>query len=235
MLGTRQTFHEELTLLEQQLLHMGRITGGMVADAVASLEQGDVFLAESVIEQDDAVDTLDADIETRCMRLLALQQPMARDLRQVGSALKVVTDLERIGDHAVDIAKISRKLAQYLFVRKQLVDVGPLAEMAQRMLSRSMEALVRHDAALTEEICAEDDRVDDLFKELREQLFGLAREDASLSAAASYMLLVVVYLERIADHATNIAERVHYVETGSLVPLSRDLRRAEVMIDALRH
>ena len=233
MLGTRQTFHEELALLEQQLLHMGRLTGGMVADAVTSIQQGDVFLAETVIEQDDAIDTLNTDIETRCMKLLALQQPMARDLRQIGTALKIVTDLERIGDHAVDIAKISRKLSQHLFIRKQLVDVGPLADIAQQMLSHALEALVRHDTALAEQVCADDDRVDDLFKELREQLFELARQDASLTSASSYMLLAVVYIERIADHATNIAERAYYTETGKLIPLSRDLRRAEVMIDTV--
>lgn len=106
----RQTFHEELELLEKQLLAMGRVCVGMVADAVESLQQANISLAEDVIQRDDEVDRADLDIETCCMRLLALQQPMAKDLRRIGTALKVITDLERVGDHAVDIAKISRKL-----------------------------------------------------------------------------------------------------------------------------
>ena len=223
MLETRQTFHEELAALDQQILHMGRLTGGMVADAVASLQQGDVLLAEMVIGQDDIVDAIDIDIETRCMRLLALQQPMARDLRQIGTALKVITDLERIGDHAVDIAKISRKLSTQFFLRKPLVDAGPLARMAQTMLSQSMEALVRHDDELAGKICADDDHVDEAYKHLREELFAISQRQPELTAAASYMLLAIVYLERIADHATNIAERVHYVETGHRELLARDL------------
>lgn len=224
MLETRQTFHDELDALDQQVLHMGRLTATMVADAVASLQQGDVLLAEAVIGQDDVVDATDIDIETRCMRLLALQQPMARDLRQIGTALKVITDLERIGDHAVDIAKISRKLSTQFFLRKPLVDVGPLADMAQAMLRQCMEALVRHDDALAAQICLDDDGVDDAYKRLREELFVLSQRQPEQTAAASYMLLALVYLERIADHATNIAERVHYVETGRREPLARDLR-----------
>jgi len=225
MLETRQTFHEELAALDQQILHMGRLTGGMVSDAVASMQEGDVLLAEMVIGQDDVVDAIDIDVEARCMRLLALQQPMARDLRQIGTALKVITDLERIGDHAVDIAKISRKLGTQFFLRKPLVDLGPLAAMAQAMLSQSMEALIRHDDALAMQICADDDQVDAAYKHLREELFAISQSEPERMAPSSYMLLAITYLERIADHATNIAERVHYVETGQRGPLARDLRR----------
>jgi phosphate transport system protein len=225
MLMTRQTYHEELELLEQQLLAMGRLCVSMVADAVESLQQSDIPLAEDVIRRDDEVDSADLDIEMRCMRLLALQQPMAKDLRKIGTALKVITDLERVGDHAVDIAKISRKLTLQLLLRQPLVDVGPLAAMAQKMLNQSLESLVRHDIILAEQICADDDDVDEAFKDLREQLISLPQHDASLTGAASYFLLAVVYLERIADHATNIAERVNYVETGQLQPLARNQRR----------
>lgn len=225
MLMTRQTFHDELESLEQNVLEMGRQCATMVADAVEALQQSDMALAERILRQDDDVDAADVEIEMHCMRLLALQQPMARDLRQIGTALKVITDLERVGDHAVDIAKISRKLTQQLFVRQPLVDIGPLAEMAQKMLYQSLESLVRHDLALAAQICADDDLVDATFKDLREQLISITQRDASLTAAASYMLLVVVYLERIADHATNIAERVYYVETGHFEQLARDHRR----------
>lgn len=225
MIETRHTFHEELSLLEQRLLEMGRLTGDMVARAVESLQQGDVPLAESVMAQDDAVDALDLEVETRCMRLLALQQPMARDLRLIGTALKVITDLERVGDHAVDIAKMGRKIVSQSPLRKPLVDIGPLSQMAQRMLHHSLESLLRHDIRLAAQICADDDEVDRTFKDLREQLIGVTQRDPAQAAAASYMLLAAVYLERIADHATNIAERAHYVETGHLEQLARDHRR----------
>jgi phosphate transport system protein len=234
VLNVRQTFHEELAILEQQLLQMGTLTIKMVHDAVVALQQSDVMLAEYVISQDDVVDGMDIDIETKCMNLLALQQPMARDLRKIGTALKVITDLERIGDHAVDIAKIGRKITQQFFVNKPLVDIGPLSEMAQEMLSDSLEALVRHDIALAHKICVDDDRVDEEFKHLRTELFTLTQNDSTLIAPASYMLLAVVYLERIADHATNIAERVNYVETGHLEQLARS-HRLESMPDTSSH
>lgn len=225
MSNTRQTFHEELAALEEQILQMGAITGTMLAQSVEALQRGDTAMAEIVIDQDDLVDAMDIDIETRCIRLLALQQPMARDLRQIGSALKVITDLERIGDHAVDIAKIGRKLSQQFFVQKPLVDTSPLAGMAHRMLNQSLEALIRRDTKLANQVCADDDNVDAEFKSLREQLLGLTQADGSLIAPASYMLLAVVYLERIADHATNIAERVCYVETGQMEQITRSHRR----------
>ncbi len=224
MAAVRQTYHEELALLEQQLLHMGNLTGAMVGAAVESLQTGDLVLAEDIIARDDIIDALDRGIESECMRLLALQQPMARDLRQIGTTLKVITDLERVGDHAVDIAKISRKLSQQLFVSQPLIDVGALSEMARRLLQQSLKALIRHDIVLATQICADDDLVDDEFKRLREQLIRLSENDPSLIAQATYMLLAVAYLERIADHATNIAERVNYVETGEREPLARQHR-----------
>lgn len=225
MLNTRQTFRDELAALEQELLQMGTQTATMLAQAVEAVQTGNMVLAEAVLSQDDAVDDMDRRIEAKCIRLLALQQPLARDLRQVESALKVITDLERIGDHAVDIAKIGRKLSQQFFVQKPLVDTSPLAGMAHRMLNQSLEALIRRDTKLANQVCADDDNVDAEFKSLREQLLGLTQADGSLIAPASYMLLAVVYLERIADHATNIAERVCYVETGQMEQITRSHRR----------
>ena len=221
---TRQQFHEELAVLDRQMLHMGTLVSRMTTQAVDALQNADSVEADSVIAQDDAVDALNRDIEARCMRLLALQQPVARNLRQIGTAFKVITDLERIGDHAVDIAKISRKFAQQLFAGRPLIDIGPLSQMALTMVQQSLESLIRRDVALARQICADDDRVDEEFKSLREQLFCLSQSDPAFTPRVAYMLLAVVYLERIADHATNIAERVHYVETGELEPLARDHR-----------
>ena len=227
MLNTRQGFHEELAALEQELLQMGILCGTMLSQAVEAVQQSDVALAEGVLVQDDAVDEMDRKIEAQCIRLLALQQPMARDLRQVESALKVITDLERIGDHAVDIAKIARKLTQEFYLKQPLLDIGPLSQMALTMVHQSLEALVRHDLELAVKVCEDDDGVDEAFKVLREELLTLTQDKPSNVFPASYMLLAVVYLERIADHATNIAERVYYIETGDRKPLGRREPRAE--------
>ncbi len=224
MLNTRQSFRDELTALEQELLQMGSLTGVMLAQAVEAMQNSDVALAEDVLVQDDAVDEMDRKIEAQCIRLLALQQPMARDLRQVESALKVITDLERIGDHAVDIAKIARKLTQEFYLKQPLLDIGPLSQLALTMVRQSLESLVRHDLALAVKVCDDDDAVDNLFKSLRQELLELTQRQPLHVFPASYLLLAVVYLERIADHATNIAERVYYIETGERKPLGR--RRA---------
>lgn len=227
MLNVRQNFTEELAALEQELLLMGNLTGDMLGQAIEAIQQGDVLLAEAVLVKDDAVDEMDRKIEAQCIRLLALQQPMARDLRQVESALKVITDLERIGDHAVDIAKIARKLIQEFYLKAPLVDVGPLAQMARTMVYQSLQSLVRHDLALAVQVCDDDDHADAAFKNLRDELLTLTQEQPSRVFPASYLLLAVVYLERIADHATNIAERVYYIETGDRKPLGRRGARPE--------
>jgi len=221
MLNVRQSFRDELANLEQELLQMGTTTGTMLSQAVEAIQQQDAALAEGVLVMDDSVDEMERKIEAQCIRLLALQQPMARDLRQIESALKVITDLERIGDHAVDIAKIARKLTQEFYLKQPLLDIGPLAQMAGTLLHQSLEALVRHDLELAVKVCNDDDAVDDTFKVLREELLLLTQREPSHIFPASYLLLAVVYLERIADHATNIAERVCYIETGDRKPLGR--------------
>ncbi|MGI4789071.1 MAG: phosphate signaling complex PhoU family protein, partial [Janthinobacterium lividum] len=123
--------------------------------------------------------------------------------------------------HAVDIAKIARKLTQEFYLKAPLVDIGPLANMAHTMVLQSLQSLVRHDLALAVQVCDDDDQVDAAFKHLREELLELTQQEPSRIFPASYLLLAVVYLERIADHATNIAERVYYIETGDRKPLGR--------------
>lgn len=220
MSGTRMHFLEELESLRSQLLEMGSIADSMVAQAIEALTSQDTALAEEVIRRDDEVDSQDLAIEAECMRLIALQQPLARDLRLVGTAMKVITDLERIGDHAVDIAKIARKLARDTFF-KQLVDLPHMADRVRFMLHSAMYALVNHDLELVATVIATDDEVDDLFHVIREELLAAMRRDSNVVVQGSYLLFVAHYLERIADHAVNIAERVYYVETGSLSPLAK--------------
>lgn len=217
---TRSQFESELDGLRSTLLEMGAIVDRMVATAIEALTESDIAAAERVIVDDDAVDDLDLQIEHQCMRLLALQQPMARDLRLIGTVLKVITDLERIGDHAVDTAKVARKLAKAGFSRP-LVDIPKIADVARSMLRNALEAFVQHDLTLVSKVIDSDDLVDELFHRYRTEIHESMKKDPSIVVEGSYLLFVCHYLERIADHAVNIAERVHYVETGELVQLAK--------------
>jgi phosphate transport system protein len=204
---------------------MGSEADSMVAQAVLSLTEQDAELAEEVINRDDIIDGQDIKIESECMRLIALQQPLARDLRLIGTALKVITDLERIGDHAVDIAKIARQLALETFY-KPLVDLPRMADCVRSMLRDAMSAFVNHDLTLVDNVVTADDEVDTLFHNLRDELHAVMQRDPTLVVQGSYLLFVAHYLERIADHTVNIAERVYYVETGSLAQLAKSTKIA---------
>lgn len=153
---TRSQFEDELEKLRNHLLEMGNEADRAVADAMTALEERDVALARQVIIDDDRIDEMDLLIEGECMRLIALQHPLARDLRLVGTALKIVTDLERIGDHAVDIAKVARKLAHDK-AREPLADLPRMATAVRRMLRTALEAFVRHDLSLVETAVMADD------------------------------------------------------------------------------
>ena len=217
MPNTRVHFDEELIELRAKLLRMGVATEELVRDAVAALVRPDLKLAASILPRDDAVDQMDADIEAQCLRLLALQQPLASDLRFIGSALKVITDIERIGDHAVDIAKVARRMNDEGLFYKALVDIPRLGAMTTAMLHDALEAFVHHDMALVDQVITGDDAVDDLYRSMRNDLRETMQADPSSVLAASHLLFVAHYLERICDHCTNIAERVAFMETGRTV------------------
>lgn len=217
---TRSQFEEELEKLRDMLLEMGSMADHAVAESMRALAERDVTIAERVIERDDDIDEMDLRIEAECMRILALQHPLARDLRLVGTALKIITDLERIGDHAVDIAKVARKLTR-MASHGPLADLPRMAAGVRKMLRTSLDAFVKHDLDLVTEAVEADDEVDDLFHSMRDDLHRVMQANPDLVVEASYSLFVAHYLERMADHAVNIAERVHFVETGSLDQLDR--------------
>ncbi len=210
---TRVHFDEELTDLRSKILLMGTATEEMVRDAVAALVSQNRKQAESIITRDDAVDAMQLDIETQCLRLLACQQPMASDLRMIGAALNIITDIERIGDHAVDISKVAQRIGEEMFY-KPLVDIPRLGELAQAMLHDALEAFVHRDLARVDKVITDDDAVDDLYSEMRRDLRRMMQEDPGCVVQASHLLFVAHYLERICDHCTNIVERVAYAETG---------------------
>jgi phosphate transport system protein len=225
MIATRQHFIQELTVIDDSLMRMGDMVGSMLQRAVTAYLDGDVSGVARVLSDDDSVDLLEEEIETTSLRLLATQQPMARDLRRISSAIKVASELERVGDHAVEVAKNSRKLIHRCFHPRPLVDIEPMHCAVQKMLTDSLAAFVNHDVRLVREVCMRDDIVDEMFRLTREELFHIAQDEASLVATASYTLLVLVSLERIADHATNIAERVNYIETGDLARIAHEHKR----------
>ena len=215
----RQAFDEQLQHLEQRLLEFGAFVEKMLEEAMQALVEHDVNLARQVIEADDIADEMDLEIEQKCMRLLALQQPMSRDLRTIGTVMKVIADVERIGDYSVDIARTAIKLAETTYF-KPLVDIPRMAELVRGMLGNAMEALIRRDLQLVHQVIEEDEQVDEMWSHLLEELEQVMQEHPEVVPQAVSLLLVARYLERIADHVVNIAERVDYMETGQLTVLA---------------
>lgn len=209
----RQSYSEQIRELEHDLLEMGSRAEQMVGEAVESLVRLDVKLATAVLAKDDDIDERDLSIESRCLRLLALQQPMAGDLRVVGTAMKMITDIERIGDLAVDIAKIAMKVEKE-FGEPSFIDIPKMANCARIMVREALEAFVRRDIQRVISVCERDEEVDELYRTLREQIFEDMRRQPDQVVADSWLLLAIHHVERIADHAVNIAERVNFMVTG---------------------
>ncbi len=222
----RQAFASEIRELEHDLLDMGSRAESMLAQAVEAIVRVDSNLAFQVIKRDDEIDEREIAIENRCIRLLALQQPMASDLRAIGTALKMVTDIERVGDLSVDIAKIALKIEKEMGT-SDLIDIPKIASVARAMLRDSMEAYVRRDLELVTKVCQMDDEVDDLFRQLRGQLHERMRTQPDDVVVASWLLLAIHHVERIADHAVNIAERVSFMVTGRLEQLAKSHQSSE--------
>lgn len=210
---TRQSFDQELESLREDLLRMGTQVNAAIRNAVQSLAKQDLGLAQQVIAGDDVIDKMEENIEDKCMVLIARQQPLARDLRIIGTGLKITTDLERMGDHAYDIASVTMKLANQPLI-KPLVDIPRMAAMAEKMLSDSLEAYFKLDIALAEQVCRADDDIDDLYQQVFRELLTFMMEDPRTITQATQLIFVARYLERIGDHCTNIAEWTIYLVTG---------------------
>ncbi|MGE5573885.1 MAG: phosphate signaling complex protein PhoU [Clostridia bacterium] len=218
MTTPRKRFEAELAELDNSLLRMGKISEDMLGKALTALAGRDVALADETIGMDDQVDALNLEVETTCIRLIATQQPAARDLRVIVAALKICADVERVADYVVDIAKLAKRLADRpLF--KPLVDIPRLQSLVSQMLRETLEAFVTRDLTLIQKMIKDDDEVDHLYHSLYDELVDFMKRDPGVVDQAVQLLLISRYLERIADHVTNIAERVFYVETGELKEL----------------
>lgn len=215
----RHAYQEELQQLEHELLEMASIAENMIAQSVESLCSLNTELAISVIKRDDEVDRRDLSIEERCVRLLALQQPMAGDLRVIGTAMKMITDIERIGDLAVDISKIGLKVEKE-YGDVSFIDLPKMANSARLMFRKAIEAYVRRDLDLVRSVCEEDEEVDEQYRTLRAQIFQNMREKPEMVVSDGWLFLAIHHVERIADHSVNIAERVNFMVTGEFKKLT---------------
>jgi phosphate transport system protein len=206
-------FHEELARLKAQLLEMSHLAEELVGRAMDALAARDVEMAAEVVQADKAVDALEVAIDDACIHLLALQQPMARDLRLITMGMKISNDLERVGDHAVNIAQAVEHLAEQVPFA-EFPEIGEMARDAREMLSDALDCFVRGDAATAREVLVRDDRVDALHESLFRILLTHMMEDPRRIGPCMSYFLVSRNLERIADLATNIAEDVVFLVEG---------------------
>lgn len=212
-MDARRQFHGDLENLQQDLLRMGALVEESIFKAVRALIDQDAGLAEQVLAGDDPIDEMEIEIETRSLRLIALQQPMAGDLRILGTALKAVTDLERMADHSVDIAKVVLRMRNQL-LRRPLLDIPRMAHIVEGMVRDSLTAYIRRDVALAESLADRDDEVDRLYGVIFRELLGQMNSSPQAMEQATQLIMAAQNLERIADHATNIGEWVIYMVDG---------------------
>ena len=211
----RTRFERELRRLQDDLLAMGSMVEKSTLATIDALKRRDIELSRQVIRDDDLIDHKRYEIEEKCIELIATQQPMASDLRTIISMLHISVELERMGDYAEGIAKISVMMGDEPPL-KPLIDIPRMAQKASSMLSRSLDALVNRDIVAAQVICNDDDEVDALYDQVYRELLTYMVEDPKAIQRATYLLWVSHDLERIADRATNIAERVVYMVTGRL-------------------
>jgi phosphate transport system protein len=209
----RNRFDQQLETLHQELIGMGAMCQEAIAAGAAALLDHDPAMAEVAIAREVEIDRQEREIESLCMRLLLQQQPVARDLRTVSSALKMIGDMERIGDQAADIAEISRHLSPGCPLPGQ-IHIRDMAQAAARMVDGSVDAFVKKDLQAAQDVIQYDDIVDELFVQVKDELTELIRQDAAGAWEALDLLMAAKYLERIGDHAVNLAERVSYSITG---------------------
>lgn len=209
----RNKFDMQLEYLNELLIHMGELCEIAINEATSALQEGSLARAEAVREADEEIDQMEKDIERLCLKLLLQQQPVARDLRQISAALKMITDMERIGDQASDIAEIiiSEKKSEATDILK----IGMMSEAAAKMVRDSVTAYVKKDLELSRSVMEADDAVDRMFEENKQELIEyIAQSKGDVGRQAIDLIMVAKYLERIGDHATNIAEWVEFSITG---------------------
>lgn len=208
----RNKFDEQLEKLHIELIKMGALCEEAVSAAIGALEKNDAALLGKVFEADAEIDQAERDIERLCMKLLLQQQPVATDLRIISSALKMITDMERVGDQASDIAEISRLIISGGHGISE--DMKKMAHETVKMVTDSVDSFVKKDLELARKVIAYDDVVDEWFSKMKKDVIDMISKDSSLGEYSMDLLMIAKYLERIGDHATNIAEWVEFSITG---------------------
>lgn len=210
----REYFDIELANLNNQLIGMGTLVESAIKNAVEIIANNSAELLDKAREQEELINTSERKIQNHCIRLLLHQAPVAHDLREVSSALKMITDLERIGDQAIDIAEVS----QYIKSRNNVINVTHIDEMANqasKMVTLAIDAFVKKDFDLAKKVSQSDDVIDKLFDKVKEETVEIIQRDKALGEEAIDLMMIAKYLERIGDHAVNIAEWVAFSITGS--------------------
>lgn len=209
-------YEEELALLNRKLLEMASLVESMIAKSIKALREGNMILAQEVISTDEQVNAMEIEIDNLCVKILALYQPEAKDLRTVTMIMKVNNDLERIGDHASSISRMALFMADYPPI-KPLVDIPKMADKAMEMLRESLDAFIRRDAKLAVVVCQKDDEVDNYEPQIVRELITFVMSDPSMLNRALRYIYVARHIERVADLATNIAEDAYYIATGEVL------------------
>ena len=212
-MSVRKLFEEELSDLKTELVEMCRLTEKMIDNAITALVNRDRVLGKSISQSDKRVDDYEMDIEKRCMRILLKQQPVAKDFREVSTALKMITDIERFGDQASDIGDIVYTMPGDRYIKK-LEHITAMGNLAMKMVRESVNSFIENNEPLADEVIALDDKMDELFLTVKNELIELIKQDGANGDQAIELMMVAKYLERIGDHAVNVAEWTKFNETG---------------------
>jgi phosphate transport system protein len=213
MSSLRSKFDEQLDKLNDSLIEMGQIVEQAINGATKAFMEKDVARAAKIVDEDDLIDDMEKEIERLCLKIILRQSPVAGDLKFVSAVLKIITDLERIGDHAADISEITLLLARHEYI-KELHHIPQMAELTMAMLNNSIDAFVKKDIEIAKAVIADDDKVDDLYMAIKGELIELIKKDVQNTDQAMDFITIAKYFERVGDHATNIAEWVVFSLTG---------------------
>jgi phosphate transport system protein len=215
----RKVFEANIQELHNDLIRMGSVVEKQINDCIDALVTQNTKKAENIIINDDIVDVMEREIESKAIKLIAMQQPLAIDLRNIFTTTKIVTDLERMADHAVDVAKITLRLKNEKYI-KQLINIPIMGEIVVNMIKDALDAYVAGDVETAYAVCKRDDEVDKIYKEVFKELLDLMIEDQNTINQATQLLFICKWLERIADHTTNICEWTIYLVTGEKINLN---------------
>lgn len=210
----RHSFDKDLEQLQELMVKMAGLVEESIENSIIALKKQDIELARQVYESDDIIDELEGKIEKICINLIARQQPLAKDLRSISTALKIITDMERIADQAADIAELTIRMADMKYI-KPLIDIPLMAELTKKMVIKAIDSYIKQDIVLAKDVCDSDDEIDQLFSKIVLELINIMKNNPETVEQATDFMFIVKYLERIGDHATNIAEWVVYNVTGN--------------------